>query len=204
VDADATETNHSDTADISCGKLWRSPPFNITGRPSSMDSRSSPGVDRYPQSAHSAGLLLCQRTAWDLLRVSNKQAQKTRDPPGGTAGRVKPYGRWGGWALAPNTASMGRNRRSHRIRSRRGRRAFNPACDFFRFNGRKSLCSRPALLPKHRSFPLLLGAVASKSMVEGPVLAPIHRQRKQDDFATEIRAKPNGTPHGSRMPEARG
>src|SRR6185312_7602467 len=30
---------------------------------------------------------------------------KMKDPPGGTTGRVKPYGRWGGWALAPNIAS---------------------------------------------------------------------------------------------------
>ena len=29
------------------------------------------------------------------------------DPPGGTTGRVKPYGRRGGWALAPNTALVG-------------------------------------------------------------------------------------------------
>jgi len=27
-----------------------------------------------------------------------------KDPSGGTAGRVEPYGRLGGWALAPNTA----------------------------------------------------------------------------------------------------
>src|SRR5260370_5273883 len=39
---------------------------------------------------------------------------KTKDPSGGTTGRGKPYGRaWGGWALAPNTASMGRDNRSH-------------------------------------------------------------------------------------------
>jgi hypothetical protein len=30
---------------------------------------------------------------------------KMKDPPGGTTGRVKPYGRWGGWALAPNIAT---------------------------------------------------------------------------------------------------
>src|SRR4030081_1277445 len=43
-----------------------------------------------------------------------KYPTKTKDPSGGTTGGIKPYGRLGGWALAPNTASMGRDNRSHR------------------------------------------------------------------------------------------
>src|SRR3954447_26343361 len=134
-----------------------------------MDSRSSPGVDRYPQSAYSAGFLLCQQTAWDLLRVSNKQAQKTRDPPGGTAGRVKPYGRWGGWALAPDTASMGRNRRSHHIRSREGHWAFNPPAIFFRLVWAGIITQQDCSGPQTPVFPFLSGAVACESILEEPV-----------------------------------
>ena len=61
---------------------------------------------------------------------------KTKDPSGGTTGRVKPYGRaWGGWALAPNTASMGRDNRSTDIVSRQGRSTFKRTWDFFNFFG---------------------------------------------------------------------
>jgi hypothetical protein len=44
---------------------------------------------------------------------SDEASAKTKDPSGGTTGRVKLYGRWGGWALAPDTASLGRDDRSH-------------------------------------------------------------------------------------------
>jgi hypothetical protein len=42
-------------------------------------------------------------------------------------------GAWGGWALAPYTASMGRDFRSHIDWSRKGDRTFKPAGDFFHF-----------------------------------------------------------------------
>src|SRR5207253_4453182 len=49
-----------------------------------------------------------------MTRGSNDDTpQKPKDPPGGTTGRVKLYGRWGGWALAPYTALSGRDNRSH-------------------------------------------------------------------------------------------
>jgi hypothetical protein len=40
-------------------------------------------------------------------------------------------GAWGGWALAPNTASMGRDNRSHDDWSRQGRQTFKRVSDFF-------------------------------------------------------------------------
>jgi hypothetical protein len=43
-------------------------------------------------------------------------------------------GAWGGWALAPYTASMGRDFRSHIDWSRKGGRTFKPAGDFFNFS----------------------------------------------------------------------
>jgi len=56
---------------------------------------------------------------------------ETRDPPGGTAGRVKPYGRWGGWALAPEYGLDGEELSLPPIRSRQGHWAFNPLAIFF-------------------------------------------------------------------------
>src|SRR5258705_12941152 len=60
---------------------------------------------------------------------------KTKDPSGRTTGRVKPYGRWGGWALAPNTASMGRDNHSHLSWSRKGHHTFKSPSDFLSFFG---------------------------------------------------------------------
>src|ERR1700722_5599642 len=60
---------------------------------------------------------------------------ETKDPSGGTTGRVKLYGRWGGWALAPDTASLGRDYRSHIHRSPEGYRTFNAPSIFLTFWG---------------------------------------------------------------------
>src|ERR1700737_3743745 len=55
-----------------------------------------------------------RRAEGDFVRPEcSEMRAKTKDPSGGTTGRVKLYGRLGGWALAPNTASMGRDNRSH-------------------------------------------------------------------------------------------
>jgi len=45
-------------------------------------------------------------------------------------------GAWGGWALAPNTASMGRDNRSHPYQSQKDRRTFKPDAIFFNFLAR--------------------------------------------------------------------
>ena len=42
-------------------------------------------------------------------------------------------GAWGGWALAPNTASMGRDNRSHIDKSQKVRQTFKPSREFFYF-----------------------------------------------------------------------
>jgi hypothetical protein len=39
-------------------------------------------------------------------------------------------GAWGGWALAPDTASMGRDYRSHRYWSQQGSGTFKPPAIF--------------------------------------------------------------------------
>jgi hypothetical protein len=57
-------------------------------------------------------------------------------------------GAWGGWALAPYTASLGRDYRSHIDWSRKGGLTFKPADDFFNFlagtfeSAFESICSR--------------------------------------------------------------
>src|ERR1700687_5242379 len=75
-----------------------------------------------------------RRAEADFVRPEcSEMRAKTKDPSGGTTGRVKLYGRLGGWALAPNTASMGRDNRSHIYWSRKGRRTFKCSCRFFNF-----------------------------------------------------------------------
>jgi hypothetical protein len=75
------------------------------------------------------------RPAKQIIRPKMvKRPAETKDPSGGTTGRVKLYGRWGGWALAPNTASLGRDYRSHSDRSRRPRETFKAPADFFNFS----------------------------------------------------------------------
>ena len=74
-----------------------------------------------------------------------RQKRKTR--PGGQPDGSSHMGAWGGWALAPNTASMGRDNRSHRYKSQQRPYTFKPSDDFFKFFagrifGRKSIARR--------------------------------------------------------------
>src|ERR1700732_3215131 len=68
-----------------------------------------------------------------VRRECSEMRAKTKDPSGGTTGRVKLYGRWGGWALAPDTASLGRDCRSHINWSRGGGETFKAPAAFFNF-----------------------------------------------------------------------
>src|SRR6266404_9669574 len=63
-------------------------------------------------------------------------AEKRKTRPGGQPDGSSYMGAWGGWALAPNTASMGRDNRSHICWSQKGRRTFKSPCDFFLLLGR--------------------------------------------------------------------
>ena len=67
--------------------------------------------------------------ARDAIRKNT--GMKIKDPSGGTTGRVKPYGRWGGWALAPEYGLDGEELSLPPIRSRQGHWAFNPLAIFF-------------------------------------------------------------------------
>ena len=74
------------------------------------------------------------RSGQQIIRTKMaKRPAETKDPSGGTTGRVKPYGRWGGWALAPNTASLGRDCRSHNDKSPRPRETFKAPAAFLTF-----------------------------------------------------------------------
>ena len=64
-------------------------------------------------------------------RQNSRPKRKTR--PGGQPDGSSHMGAWGGWALAPNTASMGRDYRSHIYWSRKGRHTFKRSGDFFNF-----------------------------------------------------------------------
>ena len=64
---------------------------------------------------------------------AQKMRPKRKTRPGGQPDGSSYIGAWGGWALAPNTASMGRDYRSHKYRSREGRRTFKQPTNFFNF-----------------------------------------------------------------------
>jgi len=68
-----------------------------------------------------------------LKTVAKIQRQKRKTRPGGQPDGSSHMGAWGGWALAPNTASMGRDYRSHLYLSRKGGRTFKPDANFFNF-----------------------------------------------------------------------
>jgi hypothetical protein len=70
------------------------------------------------------------RRAGDAQK-NDRQKRKTR--PGGQPDGSSYTGAWGGWALAPYTASMGRDNRSHICLSRQLRRTFKPIGVFFNF-----------------------------------------------------------------------
>jgi hypothetical protein len=97
---------------------------------------------------------------------------KTKDPSGGTAGRVKLYGRLGGWALAPNTASMGGITAPTYIVSRKGPPTFKRPCDFFSFFGNdfsaENYCAAARLAsPAAGLSDAMVAAGCSKALVPG-------------------------------------
>src|ERR1700676_5590774 len=61
---------------------------------------------------------------------------KIKTRPGGQPDGSSYMGAWGGWALAPYTASLGRDNRSHTHWSPKGCGTFKPPWDFFNFFGR--------------------------------------------------------------------
>src|ERR1700733_8902292 len=63
---------------------------------------------------------------WDCAKYRRKR--KTR--PGGQPDGSSYMGAWGGWALAPNTASVGRDCRSRPYRSREGSLTFKALLTF--------------------------------------------------------------------------
>src|SRR5450631_1527984 len=63
-------------------------------------------------------------------------------------------GAWGGWALAPYTASMGRDNRSHTHLSPKGCPTFKAPGDFFNFFGKKFWQDfRPKIIARRRDWP---------------------------------------------------
>src|ERR1700730_17302746 len=100
-------------------------------------------------------------------RPEPKPKRETR--PGGQPDGSSHMGAWGGWALAPNKASMGRDNRSHRHKSPEGRPTFKSARGFFNLlggspRGRKSLRGRAISLAGGR----LAGGYGGRRLVQGP------------------------------------
>jgi hypothetical protein len=84
---------------------------------------------------------LCERrstrAAWTADIVERQGFEniplKRKTRPGGQPDGSSYMGAWGGWALAPNTASMGRDNRSHINWSPQGRRTFKRRAIFLTF-----------------------------------------------------------------------
>src|SRR3954454_13227919 len=97
------ETNHSDATDKLCGKLPRSLAANATGVLAPAGIRSSAGFASLSTAKHSR--IMARPSASATVRQDTCEKRKTR--PGGHRDGSSHTGAWGGWALAPNTASMG-------------------------------------------------------------------------------------------------
>jgi hypothetical protein len=100
------------------------------------------GFPPFPQSSRTPAWRHCDAASlWTGVQGRSRGSdcancsQKRKTRPGGQPDGSSHMGAWGGWALAPNTASMGRDNRSHTHLSLRGGQTFKPSCDFFNFFG---------------------------------------------------------------------
>jgi hypothetical protein len=96
----------------------------------------------YSQSSHAPAGRLCASAVrlarhGPLISLSGRASKtyrhKRKTRPGGQPDGSSYMGAWGGWALAPNTASMGRDNRSHIYWSPQGRRTFKRPTIFLTF-----------------------------------------------------------------------
>src|SRR5436190_23065540 len=140
TDADATSTNQSNVTHIFCGKLNVVQPATLAQPRNRQKAVERRGFPSNPQSSHLPAWRSCRGPQIRgrgprkpiFVKRSGGISPKTKDPSGGTTGRVKPYGRaWGGWALAPDTALMGRDDRSHRYCVAAGSQHVQRTWDFF-------------------------------------------------------------------------
>src|SRR5580658_6485587 len=95
----------------------RSSPSTVKRRTGMAELRSPPAP--VPQAAR---------------RKCSKCQPKRKTRPGGQPDGSSHMGAWGGWALAPNTASLGRDYRSHTDKSQKGWRTFNALSIFLTFS----------------------------------------------------------------------
>jgi hypothetical protein len=99
------------------------------------------GSPPYPQSSPHAGMMALRQPAsarpQDPMRIyfveTPETPPKRKTRPGGQPDGSSYMGAWGGWALAPNTASMGRDDRSHTDWSPKGCGTFKRPGNFFNF-----------------------------------------------------------------------
>ena len=135
-----------------------------------------------------------------MRQVPEKQRQKRKTRPGGQPDGSSHMGAWGGWALAPNTASMGRDNRSHIHWSQQGRRTFKGPRDFFEFFARgfgrnlgfgRIYCAAARLASPAVDFPRPWRLPAGSGPVSGePVVGPGHLQRRAHGETTGRPAPP--------------
>src|SRR6202022_4903394 len=146
--ADATGTNQPDVTDIFCGKPQRSPASEPTKARTTAESRRNPGFSFLPTVKQRQGM--AGKPHDDSRRFIERVefvglAQKRKTRPGGQPDGSSYMGAWGGWALAPYTASLGGDNPSHLNWSRQGGGTFKRRCNFFNFlaggSGAKNHCA---------------------------------------------------------------
>jgi hypothetical protein len=141
TDADATGTNQSDATGIFCGKLLFCPATTPAKHPMSAGSRRNAGFFFPIRSQATRGhcgiaQLQAPQISRPRTRRCTRHCQKRKTRPGGQPDGSSHMGAWGGWALAPNTASMGRNYRSHFYCVAASAPNVQSARDFFNFFAR--------------------------------------------------------------------
>src|ERR1700680_1614519 len=107
---------------------------------------------------------------WCVEPSGMQPKRKTR--PGGQPDGSSYMGAWGGWALAPYTASLGRDNRSHMNWSRQGGGTFKRRCNFFNFlaggSGAKNHCAAGLFVsPAADLSDAIAGAVSPQGLVTG-------------------------------------
>jgi len=125
-------------------------------------------------------------------KVPRNRARNERPVRGDNRTGQAIWGAWGGWALAPNTASMGRDYRSHLYLSRKGRRTFKPDAIFFNRQQVPERFQAGACPPGSRNGNRFAPEKPVKSAFWRPVLTFWTRQRKRPRL--ELTARRNGWP----------
>src|SRR3984885_985846 len=160
--------------------VQRAPLSNTTHRQKAVEIRGfvfdsqSSDAPAWPHCAVATGFN-SRPQRWDCAKYRRKR--KTR--PGGQPDGSSYMGAWGGWALAPNTASVGRDCRSHPYRSPEGSLTFKALLTFLAGSFRWQNNRLAGLLRSRLGLAIgrLVGRQGSRRSVQSPRCGDIPRVR---------------------------